>query len=128
ITGAVPYLELLIESGRAKRLKIVGGIADEALPRRDAIDFLEKLRAMDEEVYGYSWVIVPRLHTLAYEACMKNSTMITVREDFSVGTCVNLDNSAPLGNLKESELERILSRETVARMLSDDGCVGCNTI
>jgi MoaA/NifB/PqqE/SkfB family radical SAM enzyme len=128
IAGAVPYLELLIESGRAKRLKVAGGIADEALPREDAIEFLERLRAMDEEAYGYTWAITPRLHTTAYEGCMKSNTMITVREDFSVGGCVNLVDSVPMGNLKESDLWRILSREAVARMLSDNGCAGCNML
>ncbi|MEM4166518.1 MAG: radical SAM protein [Candidatus Bilamarchaeaceae archaeon] len=119
INGIIPYFEFLIEEGRARKWK---DFADENLTNAEKIEFFEKLRDIDEKVFGYSWVIEDGILILAYERCNKGKTMITIRDDLKVDSCVNVFQDGWLGSLENSDLKSILNRQNIAKLINATNC------
>lgn len=125
LNGIVPYFEFPVEEGRAATWRRMTG---ERLANDEMLAFFERLRVIDEKMFGYTWAIVPGIHTLAHERCSKGKVMLTVRDDLKVDACVNLFQGGPLGDLNESDLDGILTRRNIRKLSALPCCSKCGVI
>ena len=121
----VPYFEALIERGDARRNQSL--LNRKKLTNRELVEFFERVRKIDEEEFGYTWVITPGMHSLAYEDCKKNRTTLSIRENGEVGTCVN-DRDTRLGNIHETSLEEIVMGSELLKRIRSFGAGCCSSV
>ncbi len=121
----IPYFEALIERGDATRNRNL--LNRKRLTNQELVEFFERIRGIDEMAFGYTWVITPGMHSLAYEDCKKNRTTLSIRENGDVGTCVN-DRDTRLGNIREATLQEIVVNSEVLKRIRAFGAECCSSV
>jgi MoaA/NifB/PqqE/SkfB family radical SAM enzyme len=119
----IPYLEPLMETG----FVIKNGIQSQQLSQAELVRFFEILRDIDEKEFGYTWVIRPGMHTIAYEECRKSLTTVSVRGDGNVDACVNRFSTG-IGNIRETKLEELITNSPVLKQIRKSGAPCCSGI
>jgi len=121
----IPYFEALIMAGNA--LLHPYSMKKEQLSPEELVAFFKELREIDETKYGYTWVITPGMHSLAYEDCKKNLTTISVRENGEVNTCVN-ERDTKIGSIRKGEsLKRLICNSPTLMRIRQFGAPCCST-
>jgi len=94
--GVVPYFERLARAGRAARLN--GNIV---LPDAEVDAVFERLRAIDETEFGFTWGIVPGMPALANAETDKR--MVAVHLDVFGDVQPGLATGHVIGNIRDAE-------------------------
>jgi len=119
--SVIPFFEPLIASGRA--LKNPERLKKELLSRGEVLELYQRLRQIDEQEFGYTWVINDSMRIPCSEECSRHPTMLTLRHNGDVSTCVNsLDEVA--GNIFENGLDDIIEKSPLLRKIRE-GCSAC---
>jgi len=113
----VPYLEPLIESGRA--LENPDKLEKERLSSEAIGGLFQRLREIDEHEFGYTWVINRKIRTPGAEECTKNKTALTLRQSGDIGTCIN-DLELVVGNIFHNDLIDIIKNSPTLKKLRLD--------
>ena|GEM_PF-2133549 len=116
----IPYLEPLIESGKA--LENEERLEKARISREELVILFLRLREIDEQEFGYTWAISESVRSPGAEGCSKNLTTLTLRQNGDVGACVNeLDLS--VGNVFEKDFEEIVEGPALKKIRLE--CAKC---
>lgn len=119
--SAIPFFEPLIASGRA--LEYPERLRKELLSRKEVMELYQRLRQIDEQEFGYTWIINQTMRVPCSEECSRHPTMLTLRHNGDVSTCVNsLDEVA--GNIFQKSLDDIIENSPVLKKIRE-GCAAC---
>ena len=119
----VPYIETFVAVGRAA----TDSVRTQLEPTSDEIEeFFLKMQTLDMDRFGIGWPVSSRCRVVAYGACNKSQSAITVKSNGDIFRCVT--ESRRLGNIRQEGLTDILRRKNVVRALADQHCSGCSSV
>jgi MoaA/NifB/PqqE/SkfB family radical SAM enzyme len=112
----IPFYEPLISSGGA--LSDPERLSRALVPRDELTRLFLRLRELDEREFGFTWAMPRGMRIPGFERCRRHETMLTLRQDGDVGTCVNgLDTVA--GNIFKESLQRIIEDSPLLKKIRE---------